>query len=253
MANGYRCRTYAATHHGRGTYPRDADCRSRPRGPRRSRYSPISGRGASFDRPAVAATGAEFCFGMNSGARRAPTVQPEGACRSPHLCRRASARRWWFRGGSEHLADWPPGFRCGRKGAASAPACRGRRDTPRFRPTGKRFEGWTWRLLGHESGSAGMLAGRHESGDRQAPLRPHRPHHRHTRVHAKAQLRAERQPRPETRQRGESRDWREAGLHLAGPPGPALRVASDSGLSPFTAVPARLALRAGEQVSAPRR
>lgn len=48
------------------------------------------------------------------------------------------------------------------------------------RPTGKRFEGWTWRLLGHESGRAGMLAGRHESGDRQAPLRPHRPPQRHT-------------------------------------------------------------------------
>lgn len=38
------------------------------------------------------------------------------------------------------------------------------------RPTGKRFEVWTRRLLGHESGSAGTPAGRHESGDRQAPL-----------------------------------------------------------------------------------
>jgi hypothetical protein len=40
------------------------------------------------------------------------------------------------------------------------------------RPAGKRSEGWAWRLLGHESDSAGVLAGRHESGDRQAPLRP---------------------------------------------------------------------------------
>ena len=63
------------------------------------------------------------------------------------------------------------------------------------RPTGKRSGGWTWRLLGHESGSAGMLASRHESGDRQAALRPHRPHQRHTRVHAKARLRADRHPR----------------------------------------------------------
>jgi hypothetical protein len=57
------------------------------------------------------ATGAEFCFGMNSGARGAPTVQSEGACRSPnHLCRRASARRWWFRGGRARgrLAAWLP-------------------------------------------------------------------------------------------------------------------------------------------------
>ena len=36
------CRTHAATHHGRGTYPRDNDCRSRTGGPRRSRYSPIA-------------------------------------------------------------------------------------------------------------------------------------------------------------------------------------------------------------------
>ena len=50
--------------------------------------------------PAVIADRPEFRFGMNSGARRAATVQPEGACRSPHLCRRASARRWCFRGGA---------------------------------------------------------------------------------------------------------------------------------------------------------
>ena len=73
--------------------------------PRRSTCSsPISGRGALFDRPAIVATGAEYCFGMNSGARRAPTVRPEGPCRPPHLCRRASARRWWFRGGA---STWP--------------------------------------------------------------------------------------------------------------------------------------------------
>ena len=58
------------------------------------------------DRTAVVPISAEFCFGMNSGARRAPTVQPEGACRSPRLCRRASARRWCFRRGA---STWPTG------------------------------------------------------------------------------------------------------------------------------------------------
>jgi hypothetical protein len=53
---------------------------------------------------------------MNSGARRAPTVQPERACRSPHLCRRASAGPLVLSWGSEHLADWPRGFRSGRGG-----------------------------------------------------------------------------------------------------------------------------------------
>ncbi len=32
----------------------------------------------------------------------------------------------------------------------------------------QRSERWSWRLVGQESGSAGMLVGRHESGDRQA-------------------------------------------------------------------------------------
>jgi hypothetical protein len=31
-------------------------------------------------------------------------------------------------------SGWRPNERAGRKGAASAPACRGRRETPRFRP-----------------------------------------------------------------------------------------------------------------------
>ena len=79
------------------------------------------------------------------------------------------------------------------------------------RLSGKRSEGSTWRLLGHESGSAGVLAGRHGSGDWQALLRPHPRHQRRTRVRAKAQLRAERQPRPERRRRGASRDWRISG------------------------------------------
>ena len=56
--------------------------------------------------PAVIADRPEFRFDMNSGARRAPTVQPEGACRSPHLYRRASTRRWCFRGGA---STWPTG------------------------------------------------------------------------------------------------------------------------------------------------
>ena len=75
------------------------------------------------------------------------------------------------------------------------------------RPTGKRSERSSWRLLGHESGSAAVLAARHESGDRQAPQR----HQPRTRVHAEAQLRAERRPRPETPRRGASRDWRIGG------------------------------------------
>jgi hypothetical protein len=76
------------------------------------------------------------------------------------------------------------------------------------RPTGKRPERSSWRLLDHMSDSAGALAGRHESGDRQAPLRPDSRRRRRTLVHAKAQLRADRQPRPERRRRGASRDWR---------------------------------------------
>ena len=46
----------------KATGGRRRETRSRP-----SR-SPISRRGATFDRPAVVPTGAEFCFGMNSGA-----------------------------------------------------------------------------------------------------------------------------------------------------------------------------------------
>jgi hypothetical protein len=42
-----------------------------------------------------------------------------------------------------------------------------------FRPTGQRSKRSRW-LLGHESDSAGALAARHESGDRQAPSRPQR-------------------------------------------------------------------------------
>ena len=120
-----------------------------------------------------------------------------------------------------------PGFWNGRRAIVIGFSGERQRETRACRPTGKRFEGWTWRLLGHESGSAGMLAGRHESGDRRAPLRPHRPHHRHTRVHAKAQLRAERQPRPETRQRGESRDWRRAGPAISFGISPALLSSRD--------------------------
>ena len=44
--------------------------------------------------------------------------------------------------------------------------------------------------------------------------------------------------------------WRGAGLHPAGPPGPALGGATDSGLPLLAVVPARLALGAGEQVPA---
>jgi hypothetical protein len=43
---------------------------------------------------------------MNSGARRAPTLQPKGACRSPHLCRRAS--RALSRPASAELGPAPP-------------------------------------------------------------------------------------------------------------------------------------------------
>jgi hypothetical protein len=49
------------------------------------------------------------------------------------------------------------------------------------------------------------------------------------------------------RRRRRLRCWRGAGLHLAGPPGPALGVASDSGLPLLAAVPARLALGAGNR------
>ncbi len=41
-----------------------------------------------------------------------------------------------------------------------------------FRPTGKSSERSSWRLLDHKSDSAGALAARHESRDRQAPLWP---------------------------------------------------------------------------------
>jgi len=47
----------------------------------------------------------------------------------------------------------------------------------------------------YESDSAGLLAERHETGDRQAPSRLHGRRRRGTRVHAKAQLRADRRRR----------------------------------------------------------
>jgi len=37
--------------------------------------------------PAVVAGQPELRFGMNAGAASAPTVRPEGACRSRHMCR----------------------------------------------------------------------------------------------------------------------------------------------------------------------
>jgi hypothetical protein len=49
-----------------------------------------------------------------------------------------------------------------------------------------------WRLLGHESDSAGALAGRHASGDRQAPSRPHCRRRRRARVRAEARARDDR-------------------------------------------------------------
>ena len=88
---------------------------------------------------------------------------------------------------------------------------------PRLVRSGKRSERSSWRLLDHESGSAGVLAGRQESGDRQAPPRPHGQRRRRTRARAKAQLRAERQPRPERRRRGTCRVWRMGGaIRLGG-------------------------------------
>ena len=82
-------------------------------GPRVPKHLLVANLGTRrvVDRPAVVPTSAEFCFGMNSGARRAPTVQPEGACRSPHLCRRASARRCvvsWGERAPGRLAAWLP-------------------------------------------------------------------------------------------------------------------------------------------------
>jgi hypothetical protein len=78
----------------------------------------------------------------------------------------------------------------------------GRATTTGPRPTGKRSGRSSWRLLAHKSDSAGVLAGRRESGDWQAPSRPPSRRRRRTRVHGKAQLRADRQPRPERRRRG---------------------------------------------------
>ena len=60
-------RTHAATHHGRGTYTRDNDCRSRTRGPRRSRYSPISGSAASSTVGRSGRIGRRPCFGAVAG------------------------------------------------------------------------------------------------------------------------------------------------------------------------------------------
>ena len=56
-------------------------------------YSPISRRAASSGLRPRLPLSSELRFGMNSGAASAPTVQPEGACRSPHLCQRANGRR----------------------------------------------------------------------------------------------------------------------------------------------------------------
>ncbi len=89
------------------------------------------------------------------------------------------------------------------------------------RPTEKRCERSTGRLLSHESDSAEALAGRRESGDRQAPSRPHRRRPRRTRVRAKARLRAGGKPRPDPRRRGASRDWRQTGQRQLQRVGPA--------------------------------
>jgi hypothetical protein len=45
-------------------------------------------------------------------------------------------------------------------------------DAAATRPTGKSSERSSWRLLDHKSDSAGALAARHESRDRQAPSWP---------------------------------------------------------------------------------
>ena len=74
---------------------------------------------------------------------------------------------------------------------------------PRAKPGG--------RLLGLKSDSAGAVAGRQRSRDRQAPSRPHCSRWRRTRVHAKAQPRGDRHPRLESRRPGASRVWRAAG------------------------------------------
>jgi hypothetical protein len=55
--------------------------------------------GASFDSPAVVPRSAEFCFGMNSGETPASAPRSRRCLPPPHLCWRASARRWCFRGG----------------------------------------------------------------------------------------------------------------------------------------------------------
>ena len=55
------------------------------------RSSPISRRAASSAIRLRLPIGSEFRFGMNSGTAPAPMVRSEGACRSPHSCRRASA------------------------------------------------------------------------------------------------------------------------------------------------------------------
>ena len=83
---------------------------------------------------------------------------------------------------SEHLARplRPRQALAGRTWSASGPASplsqSWRSDTVatppdqewRNRPTRQRSERWSWRVVGQESGSAGMLVGGRESGDRQA-------------------------------------------------------------------------------------
>jgi hypothetical protein len=59
-------------------------------------------------------------------------------------------------------------FRSGRAPAISARSSRVDSETSPDRPTGKRFESSVGRLLRHESASAGPLADRRESDDRQA-------------------------------------------------------------------------------------
>ena len=86
-------------------------------------FSPNSGRGASFDRPAVMPTSAEFCFGMNSGA--APSA--DGAARRrlpmPQLCPPASTRHWCFHGerAPGRLAAWLPEWTISSTATASPP------------------------------------------------------------------------------------------------------------------------------------
>ena len=83
-------------------------------------------------------------------------------------------------------------------------------------PTRKRSAPWTRRLLGHESDSDGMLAGRPSQAIcKHLCGRIVRTSVTPDLMLAKAGLRRDRQPRPDHQRRGASRDWRRPGRDRA--------------------------------------